>query len=95
MDAGVKDVLRGLEDLLGAVAVVHVPVEDQDALGATRARVLGGDRDLVHEAEPHRLVGLGVVSGRTKRAERRAVLPGQEAVNGVARRAGGSERRFP
>ena len=43
-----------LEDVLGAVAVVHVEVDDRDALEAVRfERVRRGDGDVVEEAEAH------------------------------------------
>ena len=55
VDARVEDVGRGREDRLGPVAVVDVPVEDQDPLGAACSdRVRGRDRDVVEEAEAHR-----------------------------------------
>ena len=42
------------EDVLRAVAVVHVPVDDGDALGAMRLlRMAGGDGDVVEQAEAH------------------------------------------
>ena len=46
----------GGEDLLGPVAVMDVPVEDQHPLGAGRERVGGGDGDVVEQAEAHRAV---------------------------------------
>ena len=43
------------EDRLGAVAVMHVPVDDRHALDPERVlRVARGDRDRPEEAEPHR-----------------------------------------
>ena len=43
------------EDLLGAVAVMHVPVDDHHALEpVVRKRVRGRHRDVVEQAEPHR-----------------------------------------
>ena len=50
--------------LLHAVAVVHVPIDDQHALDAQRgARDGGGDAHVVEQAEAHRLVVLAVVPG--------------------------------
>ena len=62
----VEHVRVGPEDLLRAVAVVHVPVDDRDALEASRARVRGRDRHVVEQAEPHRLRGPGVVPRRAQ-----------------------------
>ena len=51
------------EDLLGAVSVVDVPVDDRHALEAELGLgVAGGDRDVVEEAEPHRRVRPRMVS---------------------------------
>ena len=58
------------EDLLGAVAVVHVPVDDQHPLAPRRAR-RRGDGDVVDETEAHGPVGGRVVTGRPDRARTR------------------------
>jgi hypothetical protein len=87
VDACVDHLVRGLEDLLGAVAVVYVPVEDQDALGAGGKRVSGRDGDVVEQAEAHRPVALGVVPGWTKPAEGRVRFPCKQPVGRVARPA--------
>jgi hypothetical protein len=60
---GEKDVGAVVEDGLGAVAVVHVHVEDGDP-GMARAHVLGRHRHVVDEAESPGHVGEGVVAGR-------------------------------
>ena len=53
------------EDVVRAVAVVHVEVEDHHALRVPAIeRVAGADRDAVEQAEAHRAVDLGVVPGR-------------------------------
>ena len=62
VDARVENVATAAERLGGAVAVVHVPVEHEDALGAEVAdRERGRDCDVVEQAEPHRPVGFRVV----------------------------------
>src|SRR5450756_1987680 len=44
-----------LEDLLGSVAMMDVPVQDEDSLHAVdRPGVDGSDRDVVDEAKTHR-----------------------------------------
>lgn len=60
-----------VEHLLRAVAVVHVPVDDQHLadLGQPLPQQPRRDRDGVEEAEAHRLVGLGVVAGRPHHRE--------------------------
>ena len=58
------------EDVLRAVAVVDVEIDDGDALGAMRGlRVARGDRRVVEEAEAHRGRDFGVVAGRPRRDE--------------------------
>ena len=60
----------GLEERLGAVSVVDVPVDDQDPVQllalAKRAR---GDRYVVEEAESHAPIRLSVVAGRPNGGE--------------------------
>ena len=50
MDRHRQHVGARIEDALGAVAVMHVDIEDGDAL-VLGAQMLGGDRRVVHEAE--------------------------------------------
>ena len=58
------------EDVLGAVAVMDVPVDDGDPLGAVLLlRMAGGDRGIVEQAKTHRGRALGVVAGRPRRDE--------------------------
>ena len=59
-----------LEDVLRAVAVVDVPVDNRDALYAVHPpRCRRGDRRRVVETEAYRLVGLGMVAGRAGQRE--------------------------
>ena len=63
------------EDVLRAIAVMHVEIDDGDALGAELAlRLARHDGDGVDEAEPHRPLALGVVAGRAH-ARRRHCRP--------------------
>ena len=57
------------EQRLGAVAVVHVPVDDDHALAPVRQRG-SRDGDIVHQAEAHRAVGEGVMTRRPGHDER-------------------------
>ncbi len=50
-----------LEDVLRAVAVVDVDIDDGDATGAEAAGMRGGYRHVVVETEAHGAVVLGVV----------------------------------
>ena len=77
------------EDLLGAVPVVDVPVDDRDALDAELGlRVAGGDRDVVEDAEAHRRVPAahGGPGGRTSAKPPRSTAAIAEP--------GGEERRL-
>ena len=63
------------EDVLCAVAVVHVPVEDGDATGAElRLREAGGDGDVVEKQSPSR-APIGVVPGGRTSAKRHVPPP--------------------
>ena len=78
-----------LDEGLRAVAVVHIPVDDQHPI-ATGASSLGGEQgDVVSVAEPHRAMPQGVVP---RRADGREGVP--LSVEGVGERgAGGPSRR--
>ena len=79
-----------LEDVLGAVAVVDVEVDDRDAFEAVRLEgVRGADGDVVEEAEAHRAAALGVVPGRPHGAERGRALLLQHEVDAEHDGAGG------
>jgi hypothetical protein len=75
----VQYVAVGIEDVLGAVAVVNVPIEDGYPLGATRAGVLGGYSDVVQQAEAHPVAPTGVMTRRTGDGEGRR--PGEGALD--------------
>ena len=65
-----QHLLVALEDVLGAVAVVHVEVDDRHALQAVRVdRVARGDRDVVEDAEPHRPCAACVMARRADGTE--------------------------
>jgi hypothetical protein len=83
----VKDAGVTVEDVLGAVAVVHVPVQDGDPFQPSRKGVPDCDGCVVREAEPHPVVPPCVVSGRPGDGESR--LAGEDALD---RRAGGPAR---
>src|SRR5215216_1146751 len=83
----VKDAGVTVEDILGAVAVVHVPVQDGDPFRPSRKGVPCGDGCVVRETETHPVVLARVVAGRTGDGEGR--LTGEGALD---RRAGGPAR---
>ena len=88
----VGDALVAPEDVLGAVAVMGVVVDDQHAL-APVGQGGGRDRHVVEQAEPHRPRGGGVVAGRTHRAERAVGVARIEGVDRGQPGAGGEQRR--
>ncbi len=82
------------EDVLGAVAVMHVEVDDGDPRRAVRLeRVRRADGDVVEEAETHRPVALRMMPGRPHRAECAAAVAAHHEVRGEDQRAGGVQRR--
>ncbi len=71
-----------IEDLLGSVPVVDVPVDDEHPLAAEALEVPRRDRHGVEQAESHRPVARRVVTGRAHEAEGRrdpAFSPGGSA----------------
>jgi len=85
----VEDVGVGVEHLLGAVAVMHVPVDDRDAVESARARVRRRDGRVVEEAEAHRLVRAGVVSRRSHESDAALHRPVEDGVRERDGSAGG------
>ncbi len=53
-----------LKDVLGPIAVVDVPIQDEDALGARSLSGLGGNARVVEEAEAHGCPTLCMVAWR-------------------------------
>ena len=85
----------GFEDRLGAVAVVHVEVDDRHARQTVPVECMRGrDRDVVEQAEAHRGLRGGVVAGRAYRAEGRLRGAGKHGIDRGHRRAGRAQRRF-
>ena len=78
------------EDVLGAVAVVDVEIDDGDPCQAVRLQGMrGGDGDVVEEAEAHGLVAGGVVAGRAAGDEGVVHLAAHHPVHRHHRAAGG------
>ena len=96
VDAGEEDVVAFAEDRRGAVAVVDVPVEDQDPLDRELGdRQRGGDGDVVEEAEPHRPVRFRMVPRRPPGAEPHLRLAPDQRPNHRAGASGRPQRRLP
>ena len=63
-----------VEDVLRAVAVMDVPIDDQDTPQSVRLSLPSRDRDVVEQAKTHWVVGQRVMSRRTDEAQRSAML---------------------
>ena len=93
MDAGEEDGVAGAEEVVGPVAVMEVPVEDEDPARAERVeRVLRRYRDVVEQTEARRRRAARVMTGRARSAEPCASLAGHEGVGHRARPARGMQR---
>ena len=80
--------------LRGPVAVMDVPVDDQHLAGPQLPdRQLGGDRDVVEQAEAHRAAWPGVMPRRAHGAETAAVLAGEQCPHHRTGAPGGVQRR--
>ena len=72
MGAQVEDVVAALEQVLSPVAVVDIEVEDRDPLETVGPQqALGGEGDVVEEAEAHRGGPLRMMAGRADGREGR------------------------
>ncbi len=69
MKAHIQYLIPAVEVVHGSVSVVDVPVEDQDASITYGEGVLGGYGGVVEEAEPHRTIAFGMVTGWAYGAE--------------------------
>ena len=79
--------------MLGAVAVVHVPVDDRHARHAAgHACVLHRDRDVGEDAEPLPGITLGVMAGRPDERVRVVDLAVEHRVHSGDAAAGGQQR---
>ncbi len=70
VERGIEDAGVRFESVLSAVAVVDVPVDDEDSLQAVDLlKAAGGDGYIVKQAKAHGRVSLGVMAGRTHKAK--------------------------
>ena len=89
MGGKVEDLPILVKNLLGAVAVMEIPVDDQDPLHPVPGQGMpGADGNVVKDAEPRRLRRLGVVARRPDQGKGVVRLPGNHAVDGVHDPAG-------
>ena len=75
------------QNILRAVAVMHVEIKHRDAFGAGRLGGERGDGGVAQIAEAHHLIARGVMAGRTHQAENS--FPGLRAFEREQRRPGG------
>ena len=92
--AEVKHGVVFFKDMLGAVSVVDIEIDDEyslvtDLLGITRT-----DSDVIEYAETHCSIGLGMVSGRTHRTEGALYVTAFAFVNCFNHSACGKHRRL-
>ena len=89
MDRKKADLAVVPEHVLRAVAVMHVPIDDQHAVRA-RARRCGprGDGHVVEQAKAHRILRAGVMARRADQAQRRLVLARRRRADRIAGRSG-------
>jgi len=83
------------EDRLGAVAVVHVPVDDQHPLQPVlRLGMAGRQGDVVEDAEAHAPLRLGVVAGWAQGGERPLYAAAEHRIHRHQGSAGGQPRHI-
>src|SRR5262245_14808225 len=81
-----------VEDVLRAVAVVDVPVDDEHPLNPVYfLGVAGSQGDVVEEAEAHRVRRRGMMPGWADEAERDWIRPGKNRTGRGTTRPGGRE----
>ena len=95
MDADVEHLGGLVEDVVGPVAVVNVPVEHQHTPDVQPVeRMPGRDGHVVEQAEAHRPRRLGMVAGRAQPAKRDLRFPRNQRGHGAHRAAGRVQRRL-
>src|SRR4051794_34337515 len=78
------DVARFLDQRLGPVAVMHIPIHDQHPLRAMAAsRIVGTDGDAAEETESHCPTAQSMMSRRTHAAEAAQRAAVERHVHGV------------
>ena len=71
VNAKKKHRIIGFECVLGAIAVVHIPVDNRDSIDSTfGAQIVCSNRNIVEKAKAHDLVEFGMVPGGSDTTER-------------------------
>ena len=83
-----------LEDVLRAIAVVNVVVDDRDPIDAERTGMRRADRDVVVEAEAHGAIAFGMVAGRANQREGPGVPAVDHPLDTLHRSARGQQRHL-
>ena len=79
----------GIERILRAVSVMHVPIDNQHTIEFIFiSRHAGSDRDIVEEAKAHRSIRQRMMPGWPNQAQRGFSFSGHDAIDGVASRSG-------
>ncbi len=87
-----EDVVAGVERVLGPVAVVNVPIGDEDPAEAPFPdEMFGGHGDVVEQAKSLGRPPLGVMAGRSDESEGVPSRPGEDKIGGFDGSAGGQE----
>lgn len=82
-----------VEDVLGPVSVMNVPIDDQHSRKFVLSHSLSrSNRRVVEQAKPHRIVGQRVMTRWPSQTTGSRILFFQNSVDGVARRPGSSQR---
>ena len=87
MDGQVSDPRLFPENLLGAVPVMNVPIDDEDPVEFELLdRHPGSHSNVVEQAKPHSAPGQRVVARRPDNAQSATVLAAKQPLRGVAHR---------
>lgn len=92
MQAAEKDGGAGIEETLGTVAVMDIPVEDADSFHAVNTfGVMSGDGDIVKDAKAFRFFFGGVVTGGTGEAKGATVAITEDSIDATDGGTGSEE----
>ena len=84
----------GLDQRLSSVAVVHIPVDDQDPFPSPSLRVTGRHHDVVDQTKPHPAGRQGMMTRRSHRGERVSLASGG-VIDRSQHRTGASQHGSP
>src|SRR3546814_9717607 len=82
IEAAHHDALVVREHFFGAIAMMHIEVDNRHALERIFFQGIGRrNRDIVEKAEPHGLARPGMVPGRTNRTKSGAMLAAHDRID--------------